>query len=212
VYHYAGNNPVKYVDPDGREDEDTTSVRVIFYYNNPVRDKDRSFKKAAETLSQSYNEKTYMIGVMTETEFKQEWESVNSMLGTNGERISSFDILSHGDTKNLYFVGDPLNDGSLAVDEVANLTKLNFSMQGEINLNSCQSGTLKENGIGQVFADTQGVKVSGQYRASSFSTNPRFYSAITPESSSIYLQAYDKGRNNPWGRGGAYPRRIYMPK
>jgi hypothetical protein len=29
LYHYAGNNPVKYVDPNGREDEDWTNTLVF---------------------------------------------------------------------------------------------------------------------------------------------------------------------------------------
>ncbi len=34
VYHYAGNNPVKYTDPDGRED-----IYFIYTYTNTDRDK-----------------------------------------------------------------------------------------------------------------------------------------------------------------------------
>jgi hypothetical protein len=211
VYHYAGNNPVKYVDPDGRENEEANSVNVIIFYDNLSSDRDGSFRKAAETLSNDYNGKTYMIGVRTESEFKEKWNSLSSTLNANNEKISNLDILTHGDSKNLYLVNDSRNDGSLTVDEVANLTQLNFVSSGEINLYSCNSGLLKDKGIGQTFADWQNISVSGQYGFTAFSTNPRYYSRINPSSSSVYLQAYDRGRNNPWGKGGAYPPRRYNP-
>jgi hypothetical protein len=209
LYHYAGNNPVTYTNPDGRSDDEANSVKVIIYYDNLSSDTDGSFKKAAETIASGYGEKTYMIGVKSESEFKEKWNSLNS--GLNGEKIASLDILSHGDAQNLYFVGDSKNDGSLTVDEVADLSQLNFVSSGEINLNSCNSGSLKDKGIGQGFADRQKVPVSGQYGFSSFSTNSRFYSKVDSSSSSIYLQSYDRGRNNPWGKGGVHQPRRYVP-
>jgi hypothetical protein len=203
-------NPLKYTDPDGRENDEPT-VNVIFYYVNQNTDRDSSFKRASETLSQGISGKVYMIGVTTETEFKEKWDSLNSILSTNSEQISNLTIFSHGDTQNLYFARDSKNDGSLTVGEISALTNLDFVADGKIKLNSCQSGSLKDSGISQVFANNQGVSVSGEKGYTSFSTNPRYYSRTSSTSSPTYLQAYDRGRNNLWGKGGAYPSRIYAP-
>ena len=52
LYHYAGNNPVKYEDPTGLTTEDGAEVTVIIYYD---RKDQKEFKKAAETAAKSYS-------------------------------------------------------------------------------------------------------------------------------------------------------------
>ena len=68
LYHYAGNNPVKYTDPDGR-------TNYIFY-------DEESFSKQAEAeanrIPETDHEETVMIPIKTEEEFKNAWNQMEN--------------------------------------------------------------------------------------------------------------------------------------
>lgn len=91
LYHYAGNNPVKYVDPTGLTTEDGAEATVIIYYN---RKDQKEFKKAAETAAKSYpnQDNTYLIGVYTADDFKFQWSSLNTYLEVNNIKVGNMEI------------------------------------------------------------------------------------------------------------------------
>ena len=44
VYHYAGNNPVRYTDPDGREDEDGIIAKISNYFKDLKKEREYNSK------------------------------------------------------------------------------------------------------------------------------------------------------------------------
>ena len=86
LYHYAGNNPVKYDDPTGLTTEDGAEVTVIIYYD---RKDQKEFKKAAETAAKSYSnqDNTYLIGVYTADDFKSQWSLLNAYFEVNNIEV-----------------------------------------------------------------------------------------------------------------------------
>ncbi|EMB37888.1 RHS repeat-associated core domain-containing protein [Treponema denticola ATCC 33521] len=201
VYHYAGNNPVKYVDPTGRTTEDGAEVTVIIYYNR----KDQiAFKKAAETAAKSYSnqDNTYLIEVYTADEFKSQWSWLNVYFEVNNIEVDNMEIFCHGDAENLYFKG-----GNLSVSDVSFLDDFSFSKNAQMILHSCNSGS-SDSGISQAFANKENITVSGQTGYANFSSAFEKFRFIF-FASSIYLEAYNRTKNNPKGDGTRLPRRNY---
>ncbi|QSI03482.1 RHS repeat domain-containing protein [Treponema pedis] len=201
VYHYAGNNPVKYVDPTGRTTEDGAEVTVIIYYN---REEQIEFKKAAETAAKSYSnqDNTYLIGVYTADEFKSQWSWLNVYFEVNNIEVDNMEIFCHGDAENLYFKGS-----NLSVGDVSFLDDFSFSKNAQMILHSCNSGT-SDSGISQAFANKENITVSGQTGYANFSSEFEKFRFIF-FASSIYLEAYNRTKNNPKGDGARLPRRNY---
>ena len=142
LYHYAGNNPVKYVDPDGR-------TNYIFY-------DEESFSKQAEAeanrIPETDHEETVMIPIKTEEEFKNAWNQM--------ENATDVSLFFHGSAKTLNL--DWEENEYLTIDENGKTPKgadalyigdLNSKEIETLKIFSCQSGNVKETdkkGLGQV--------------------------------------------------------------
>ena len=201
LYHYAGNNPVKYEDPTGLTTEDGAEVTVIIYYD---RKDQKEFKKAAETAAKSYSnqDNTYLIGVYTADDFKSQWSLLNAYFEVNNIEVDNMEVFCHGNAENLYFKGS-----NLSVDDVNSLDDFSFSKNAQLILHSCNSGT-SDSGISQAFANKENITVSGQTGYANFSSKFEKFSFIF-FASSIYLEAYNRTKNNPKGDGTRLPRRNY---
>ena len=182
LYHYAGNNPVKYDDPTGLTTEDGAEVTVIIYYD---RKDQKEFKKAAETAAKSYSnqDNTYLIGVYTADDFKSQWSLLNAYFEVNNIEVDNMEVFCHGNAENLYFKGS-----NLSVDDVNSLDDFSFSKNAQLILHSCNSGT-SDSGISQAFANKENITVSGQTGYANFSSKFEKFSFIF-FASSIYLEAY----------------------
>ena len=201
LYHYAGNNPVKYEDPTGLTTEDGAEVTVIIYYD---RKDQKEFKKAAETAAKSYSnqDNTYLIGVYTADDFKSQWSLLNAYFEVNNIEVDNMEVFCHGNAENLYFKGS-----NLSVDDVNSLDDFSFSKNAQLILHSCNSGT-SDSGISQAFANKENITESGQTGYANFSSKFEKFSFIF-FASSIYLEAYNRTKNNPKGDGTRLPRRNY---
>ena len=201
LYHYAGNNPVKYEDPTGLTTEDGAEVTVIIYYD---RKDQKEFKKAAETAAKSYSnqDNTYLIGVYTADDFKSQWSLLNAYFEVNNIEVDNMEVFCHGNAENLYFKGS-----NLSVGDVNSLDDFSFSKNAQLILHSCNSGT-SDSGISQAFANKENITVSGQTGYANFSSKFEKFSFIF-FASSIYLEAYNRTKNNPKGDGTRLPRRNY---
>ncbi|MEL3907630.1 MAG: hypothetical protein P1P64_01290 [Treponemataceae bacterium] len=201
LYHYGGNNPIKYVDPDGRTTEDGDEVTVIIYYN---REDQKEFKKAAETASNLYSNRTntYLIGVYTADDFKSQWSLLKAYFDVNNMQVDNMEVFLHGDANNLYFKGSNLH-----ANDVAFLDDFPFSENAQMILHSCNIGK-SDSGISQAFANKENITVFGQAGHSNFSSNFEKFSFIF-FATSIYLEAYDRTKNNPKGDGARLPRIVF---
>jgi RHS repeat-associated protein len=61
VYHYAGNNPVKYVDPDGREDDESeltkNEINILLWRSRDFN----SMDEAAKHFAMQYNDDSFIM-------------------------------------------------------------------------------------------------------------------------------------------------------
>ena len=104
------------------------------------------------------------------------------------------EVFCHGNAENLYFKGS-----NLSVDDVNSLDDFSFSKNAQLILHSCNSGT-SDSGISQAFANKENITVSGQTGYANFSSKFEKFSFIF-FASSIYLEDYNRTKNNPKGDG-----------
>ncbi|MFZ5562400.1 MAG: SpvB/TcaC N-terminal domain-containing protein [Pseudomonadota bacterium] len=209
LFNYGKQNPLLYVDPDGRDD-------YVFYY----KVEDRAFERAAKTYGSenSNGRKVNYIGISTETDFKKSWGNI----AQSGQKVDNVAVFSHGDmslggTGTLEFRPDNANDGTLSGDEIKSLPKLNYSAKDSIiDLRTCRGGMGLEPAA-QSFANSQGRAALGQKGYATFSESPDVSIGINKSSEKVYLRAFDKGQNNPLNsllpiEKRALPIRLFRPE
>ena len=151
LFHYAGNNPVRYIDPDGRTNYvfyDPTcfsaqakaeSKRMPVHHEWVIKEGTNHYRYAVFVP-----EETVMISVTTEKEFEDAWNSM--------ENPTDVTLIFHGGVHTLnidyktseYLTTSP--DGKTPLGNPATyIGNLEHKDIGTLKIYSCQGGNVKEN-------------------------------------------------------------------
>ena len=149
LYHYAGNNPVRYVDPDGREDS-------YFDYNNYFKGRLLGECNKVAALTKDFNGKigNFFSNIFSGKSTAAFYTEANIQLG---DTSFSGTLTVGKDSVNFAF-DDPTN---IAIDSIENLVGLPVSIDTE--------GITGEFTILKSAVDV-GVKVSGKNNKNSTAT------------------------------------------
>lgn len=153
---YCAGNPVKLVDPDGRDWEDPdgkpitdhSKVKVYIFYD--PRGEGEGFAIQSQAMAAAYEEQygkgsVAMSNVTTESEFSQDWGDMAS------PDIREVNLNYHGNNQTLYLntaekqyitsIGNGVtNKGTEDVKNVQDLpTPLGNISKAQLNVNSCKS-------------------------------------------------------------------------
>lgn len=103
-----------------------------------------------------------------------------------------------GERNGLEFKKDSDQDGTVMRTELESLAPLDWdSQQGYLILSGCNSGLAGSRNWApaEILARSQKVRTTGQSGYAYFSTNPKRYSEIDNNSTTVYLWAFRRGRN-----------------
>jgi len=174
-YAYVRNNPLKFVDPTGNLNTDSTSqsqteektkialVQVSGYNGKINTDFIESHQNLVNLLSkQGYKVITQIIS--SESELIQGIKDAGKI-----GKISSYTVLTHGTSNSLHFDSFTNSEGALDVDDVTRLKKLeglsdNFACGATGQLGSCMSATNNQRNsknILQAMANALGIPMTG---------------------------------------------------
>jgi hypothetical protein len=175
---------------------------VIFYF---AGDADGSFRRAANTEAATYSS-VQTIGVTTESDFVNSWNTVATTYQANGDNVSGVTYFGHGGNDDrtgegeLYFRSSLTANGTLDSGEISALTVLPYTSDATITLNSCNSG-VGQASAAQNFANTQGVPTFGTNGYAYFSSVFGIYTPIDANTQRVFLEAYNRGQNSAFGDG-----------
>lgn len=205
-------------------------VRVYFALYDPNYD-DRAFERAAQTWAASVSRPTgedapetrmLMLPFHSEKQFVAQWKKIEQEIA-NASKTSVvmeghiFSHASHGDNKDGLEI--PLAHDTIEKMEIAKLPKLRWDSSGQLVLHGCNTGRegpafknplrVRDWCPASIFARAQGVRTLGQTGFAVFSGSPTQFVPTDQATPSMYLWAFDKGRNNPVGHGAALPPQEY---
>jgi len=182
LYAYGANNPVHYIDPDGR-------TNYILYDEDSFS---KQAKAEAKRIPVTNNEDTIMISIKTEKEFKDAWNKMQD--------ATDVSLFFHGSSKTLnidwkekeYLTTNkdgktPLGNDALYIGD------LDSKEIGCLRIYSCQGGNLKEpenvancfdqnNTVGNIYA------TDGNLSFTRFSYKPK----ISHAGKSEYIRKYNQ--------------------
>lgn len=189
-YVYCSNNPLVYVDPDGREyvifwSYGKNELRAFTNQNTidwPRFDSKNNFSRAAQTrknelLSNGVSPDNIILKrIDSAEELAQEWATLQ-MLDT----IEGLDFFSHG------YSGGPEVAGGGTRDIWDQAGLLKWSSDARAVFYGCNTDKFAEE-----FANTQKVVSYGQQGYSSFSTNKHIHIPVTNKSKNVYLLHFER--------------------
>jgi hypothetical protein len=163
----------------------------------------------------------------SETKFKKVWREIHEETLRKRAIVIEGHLFTHAskgdETDGLEFRDDDENDGTLSRSEMANLQQLPWHPSfGLLTLEGCLTG-VREGILGdrgwcpaEEFAKRQKVTTFGQLGKATFSTKLERFEPVefddeTIISDRLFLQAYNKGINNPLGDGTRIPPMKFNP-
>ena len=211
LYGMVGNMPVNYNDVLGNE------IFFAIYYSNKEFDPGESFKRAAETwqLHLTFNpscDRFLLKPVRTKSDFIRAWNEIKEAIEAEKKnnpahyKAKQGIIFTHGGWSTLFLAGTEANENYITLEAnrhlstgaITTLPKLDWSVDGKIDIQSCHSASCEPGKIAVIdaFAKDQQVPVTGQTGFADFSESPEAYIEIDKTgvgtSTGIYLKAWDK--------------------
>jgi len=205
-----------------------TRLYFAIYYAVP----DNAFKRAAETWAAEVRARdpaartpgrveVMLESVSTEADFKAAWQRIADR-SHNGSTIAiEGHLLTHaskGSSEDgLEFRRGGGDDGTLTKEDIEDLPAVNWdSGEGRLTLAGCNTGLAEDRGWtpAEIFAKSQGVPTEGQTGYAYFSDSSSDYDEIDEDgttSTTIYLWAFERGKNGAFGDGGRMPGRTFTP-
>lgn len=205
---------------EGKPDSEQKLIYFAIYYLNEKTDKDKAFERAATTWKREMEGKgvrpsfdeILVIGVKTETDFKNAWEKVRQKADDIGGAVKEGHVFSHSSTHlavvsefrgdkswGLEFVSSKTDDGTIEKEDLKKLAGLNWHPEGLLVLHGCNTGRTNFGWRpAELFSATQGVRTLGQQGWAYFSKERDKYVEIDSQTQDIYLWAYYRGKNALW--------------
>ena len=199
LFHYAGNNPVRYIDPDGRTNYvfyDPTcfsaqakaeSKRMPVHHEWVIKEGTNHYRYAVFVP-----EETVMISVTTEKEFEDAWNSM--------ENPTDVTLIFHGGVHTLnidyktseYLTTSP--DGKTPLGNPATyIGNLEHKDIGTLKIYSCQGGNVKENdNVAQCFKKNNTIEKLYASDGSLSFTRGKYEPKKSHEGRSEYKKKYNQ--------------------
>lgn len=155
--------------------------------------------------------------VATESDFMRAWTTVDTRSRAAGLQVVLGQVFSHASkgssNDGLEFRPSASDDGTLAQSEILALPKLNWAENARLILSGCNTGLAGTRGWtpAGVFSKSQKVHTIGQAGYSYFSQCQGAYVPINARATTVYLWAYQRGKNGMFGSGGRMPGVLHFP-
>lgn len=199
-------------------------IFFAIYYDPP--DDDDAFKRAAVCWRKrlmiegvaSAHDPFIMRAVTFERDFKLAWAHIAATARTRGMEVGGGQIFSHASKQEngedgLEFrkSSDPADGQTLKGEEIDRLEGLPWSKDGFLILSGCNTGLTGDRGWSPArrFARAQGVTALGLPGYGYFSKSWDRYKETGARDQEIYLWAYRRGWNSPFGGGYRLPGVVF---
>jgi RHS repeat-associated protein len=210
----GGVNLYGFVGNDGVDRCDFVGLMTYFaiYYENPAKDPDGSFKRAAETWKKKIESQAdfnpacdvvILKGAKTEDNFVTAWTEIKveaearKVSLPNHYKISEGAIFVHGSRGALEFVpdtGSKTTNGTLDPTEQKTLSGLPWDDLGFLSLHACDSASGSPS-TAENFANSQNVITRGESGYAYFSESDSKHITISNSSKEVYLRAFKRHKD-----------------